>query len=336
KVAKDIGCIAPYSITNVGPRIFFLSAQGWIMTDTTGATQYIGQEKIDRTFLDDYDTSNLQLVMTAGDPQAAVLYVAYKSAASSTTYADKGLVYNWLLNRWAPWSINTEFLASAVRPGLTLEGLDAIAPGAQSVTGAADNGSGLIRLTVDSTSGWTTGNSKTVSSVGGVTAANGTWTITVVDGTHIDLQGSAFSGSYTSGGLVGGSIDLMTISLDAYATVSNAAVAAFDTSHKLGFLNGDNLEATLESAEQDGKGQRILVQGFRPITDSPAVYGSIGYRENLNASRSYTPEVAMNAYGNVTTMRSTRYARAKLRIPSGAAWTFASGVQPDAQEDGYA
>jgi len=68
------------------------------------------------------------------------------------------------------------------------------------ITGAADNGSGLIRLTVKNANALSTGDSVTVASVGGVTAANGTWTVTVASSTAIDLQGSTFSGTYTSGG----------------------------------------------------------------------------------------------------------------------------------------
>jgi hypothetical protein len=38
---------------------------------------------------------------------------------------------------------------------------------------------------------------------GGLTAAaNGTWTIIVIDATHIDLQDASFVGRYTSGGTV--------------------------------------------------------------------------------------------------------------------------------------
>ena len=68
------------------------------------------------------------------------------------------------------------------------------------VTGAADNGSGLIRLTVASTAGLYTGNTVTVASVGGVPAATGTWTLTKISSTTFDLVGSAFAGLYTSGG----------------------------------------------------------------------------------------------------------------------------------------
>lgn len=60
----------------------------------------------------------------------------------------------------------------------------------QTITGAADNGAGLIRLTVGSTADLATGNPITVRGVGGFLGANGNWTITVVDGTHVDLQGS--------------------------------------------------------------------------------------------------------------------------------------------------
>ncbi len=73
-------------------------------------------------------------------------------------------------------------------------------PAAVNVTGAADNGSGLIRLTVDSSSTFTTGQEGTVASVGGTTEADGTWLVTVIDGTTLDLQGSTFTNTYTSGG----------------------------------------------------------------------------------------------------------------------------------------
>ena len=99
------------------------------------------------------------------------------------------------------------------RPGATLESLDAIAPGVVAISGAANNGSGLVRLTVASTTGWTTGDFKSVSAVTGTTEANGHWTITVIDGTHIDLQGSTYANAYVSGGIVGGSVDDMDFSL---------------------------------------------------------------------------------------------------------------------------
>jgi hypothetical protein len=70
------------------------------------------------------------------------------------------------------------------------------------VTAVANNGSGLIRLTLNTANGLITSQRVTVGNVGGVSAANGNWAITVINATQIDLQGSTFSGSYTSGGYV--------------------------------------------------------------------------------------------------------------------------------------
>lgn len=72
------------------------------------------------------------------------------------------------------------------------------------VTGAVNNGVGLIRLTVPSTAGLTTGRRANVSAVGGVPNATGNWPLTVINGTQVDLQTSIFAGTYTSGGLVTG------------------------------------------------------------------------------------------------------------------------------------
>lgn len=83
-----------------------------------------------------------------------------------------------------------------------LPGTDPNAVNFRFVTNAEDNGSGAIRLTVGITSGFITGQGVIVNSVGGVTDANGEWTITVINETQIDLVGSVFSGSYTSGGYV--------------------------------------------------------------------------------------------------------------------------------------
>jgi len=72
----------------------------------------------------------------------------------------------------------------------------------RAVTGAVNNGSGLIRLTV-STTGLTTGDNVVVDGVvGTITGINFPWFVTVIDATHLDLQASTFSGAYTSGGTI--------------------------------------------------------------------------------------------------------------------------------------
>lgn len=67
------------------------------------------------------------------------------------------------------------------------------------VTGAANNGGGLIRLTVTAHS-YESGDKVNVQTVGGVPNATGQWIVTVITANTFDLVGSTFAGAYTSGG----------------------------------------------------------------------------------------------------------------------------------------
>jgi hypothetical protein len=65
------------------------------------------------------------------------------------------------------------------------------------VSAIANNGSGLIRLTVTG-HGWDQGDNILVFLLGG--NANGDWMINVVDANHVDLRDSTFTGGYTTPG----------------------------------------------------------------------------------------------------------------------------------------
>lgn len=78
------------------------------------------------------------------------------------------------------------------------------------VTGAAASG-GLIRLAITSTRGIFSGSTMVVSGVVGTTEANGTWVVTVIDSTHVDLVGSTFSNAYGSGGTTSDSSGYMRV-----------------------------------------------------------------------------------------------------------------------------
>ena len=127
---------------------------------------------------------------------------------SFSTYSDlETQVANWLhrsdLTTYIPDFI-TLFEAVAarrmmVRPQETTTILVPSAPTATSVSNAANNGSGLIRLTINSTSTLATGQEVVVADIQGTTEANGSWIVSVIDSTHIDLQNSTFTNTYTSG-----------------------------------------------------------------------------------------------------------------------------------------
>lgn len=353
KLRSDMGILAPNSLVVAAGACFFTSTKGFVMMTVDGAATFIGEEKVDRTFLGThetsaplairnlaYDTGSLGLIFGAADPRRNLVYFFYKSKAGVSGQFDRGLVCHWTTGRWGPLEVSGEFMLQAAQPGLTLEGLDAIASGAQSITGAANNGSGLVRLTVGSTSGWTTGDSKTVSGVtgsGGVdTASNGTWLITVIDGTHIDLQGSTFAGTYSSGGVVGGSIDDMTISLDDFSVSSLPRTAVFGTDHALGFFEGATLEAQFWTSEQRNKNKNTYVNLLTPITDAQSVFCSTQTRDNLRDEPSDNDESEMDDDGDCPVLDQGRYVRASARIPAGTVWNYAAGVDVDAQVGGEA
>jgi len=134
---------------------------------------------------------------------------------------------------------------------------------------------------------------------------------------------------------ISASIDAMTLSLDAYATAVQPEIAQFDSSHKLAFFRGATLEATLQTAEQGTDSARVFMKGFRPVTDAPAFYGSVSYRETPQEASTASDESLVNTRtGRCDFRRSTRYGRYVGRIPAGTTWTFTAGVEPDVVAEG--
>lgn len=79
----------------------------------------------------------------------------------------------------------------------------------QNVTGAANNGSGLVRITISS-HGYSNGDYVAIRNVAGTTEANGDWAISGVTTNTFDLVGSSFANAYTSGGTSGKIVQIVT------------------------------------------------------------------------------------------------------------------------------
>ncbi len=255
RIAEDRGLLAPYSLIPAGDRIFFYSAQGFIQSDASGQLNFIGKEKVDRTFFADYDASSPQLMIGVADPSNNVVVWVYKSIDSGAqeNLFNKLLIYDWSLQEWAAAEITGEYIYSLAKPGLTLEALDSISS----------------------------------------------------------------------------SIDSFPFSLDAISTTTLPALSLASPSHMLGFLSGDNLEATLETAEYNQDGFRTEVNGVIPITDSADAVISIATRDTLSATPTYGDESELNEDGYAPLLEEGRYVRAKVRIPLASTWTYARGIMPD-------
>jgi hypothetical protein len=152
---------------------------------------------------------------------------------------------------------------------------------------AANNGAGLIRLTV---SGLTAGtgpgntdltaeNSVEVYGVTGTTEANGNWAFSIVDATHIDLIGSAFVHAYAGGGAIGGALDQLPFSLDSISTGALAQFAGANTAYGLPLQNLAQYQSLLTPLAQlgsqtSGSGQSTSTQSV-PLSQQ-LIGGAIG------------------------------------------------------------
>jgi hypothetical protein len=141
RVTEDLGLFAPYSLVRSGDRIFFLSTAGFMGMSPSGYPIHLGKEKIDRTLLADLEQSSLQLCIAAPDPRNSRVFLFYKSISGVAGLFDKGLCYDYVLDRFTPLTITGEYIGTLAQPGLTLEGLDAIAPSASIdlLAGSLDN-----------------------------------------------------------------------------------------------------------------------------------------------------------------------------------------------------
>lgn len=340
RISQQDPLYAQYSVVEAGGNVFFLSAQGFKMVAPGGVPTSIGKERVDRFFFRDVDTANLQLVLGAADPTATRVYWAYKSKSGQSGLFDKVLCFDWSIGqngRWSLLPVSGEYLSALAKPGLTLEQLDAIAPTPLTITGAADNGGGLIRLTLSalSNANFDIHGQNFIEPYGvvGTTEANGSWHFTIIDSTHIDLVGSAFVNAYVSGGAIGGSLDALPFSLDSISKSAISALSAVSSLHAVGFFNGTNMEAQIETTSVD-LGQMMFIAGMRVMTDSPDALISVGSRLSPQATVAYSSETALDNQGYAPQLVETRYARAKCRIPAGSPWTYARSVQPDAQPAG--
>jgi len=349
KIAQGEGLYAPYSIINSDVGIFYLSTQGFKMWNPGANPTPIGKERVDRTFFNNVDTSNLQLIIGCADPTKTRVYWAYKSQQQAQTMFDTILCYDWVLDRWSSITTTGEYFAPLAAPGLTLEQTDAafgvqpsvavssITTSTSALVVNASNhgmsigqgiyfGTNVVGLTaatpyyISSTS-FTT-NSFKISAAGGVGALQGA------------LVGTTSSATTTSSSAITfqqGDIDTLNLgSFDSISIAQLPAIAAVDANHKAGFFNGPTLQATLESAEHGDSMRRIFISGFRPITDAPKanIFGSLSEREAEENASTYTTEQITNAVGIIPCRATTRYARAKIRITAASTWTFAAGIEP--------
>jgi hypothetical protein len=139
RIAQDQGLFAPYSIIRAGDVIYFHTAHGFHKIAPGGLPEQIGREKVDRTFFDDLDKTELRMFIGAYDPRSTRVFWAYKSTAGATGLYDKIIGYDTVLNRWFTISMTGEYLLGMSQPGITLENLDSISSSIDALGASLDS-----------------------------------------------------------------------------------------------------------------------------------------------------------------------------------------------------
>lgn len=118
-------------------------------------------------------------------------------------------------------------------------------------------------------------------------------------------------------------------------TGGNSYLAAFTTGHQLAGFSGSTLAAAMETSDQEPvPGRRSLVTNIRPLCDTSSAMATVRSRERFADTMVNTNTSSMQSNGDIPLLSSGRFHRASITIPAGTAWTYATGLDIDAQDDG--
>jgi hypothetical protein len=121
-VKKSKGLLAPRAFSTFERKVLYLAEDGWQIFDYV-TSQPIGDQKINRTFLADYDSQYPDRVSAAIHPDLPVIVVAYPGAGNTAGQPNKLLLYNYAIDRWASSEQALELLTRVLPFGVTLDDL---------------------------------------------------------------------------------------------------------------------------------------------------------------------------------------------------------------------
>lgn len=149
----------------------------------------------------------------------------------------------------------------------------------QAVVATSGLGVGPIAITTASTAGLTSGSTVTVSGVLGNTAANGTFTISVVDATTFTLIGTVGDGDYTGGGQWSQDVNLAAAGVSVQQVGSSQSEYTVDLSSVTGAVGDYTLTLNaLNSFIQDLSGNQLqtgAADSWTIVTDTTDPVGTI-------------------------------------------------------------
>lgn len=145
------------------------------------------------------------------------------------------------------------------------------------------------------------------------------------------LHVAATQSGFTLDGLdaVSASLDLLLFSLDSriWSGSGRILLSGFSTAHKIGFFDGVNMAATVDTTEQAlVPGRRARLKSVRPAVEGGSPSVRIGHRPTLQDAVQFTSAVAVDNTGKCDVNVDSRYFRARVEMTEGDTWTSIQGV----------
>jgi hypothetical protein len=133
-ISRNKGCMVAGSIAQYQGITFFLSDDGFYLCD--GQTvQPIGNEKVDRFFIDDASESDYGSMSAAVDPVRKLVIWNYVATDGNR----KLIIYNFSTKKWTYADAGTDYLSEASTASVTLEQLDSISTSIDALTTSLDS-----------------------------------------------------------------------------------------------------------------------------------------------------------------------------------------------------
>jgi hypothetical protein len=120
------GCSVSQSIVTVESMTCFVSDDGFYMLQGGNLTP-IGMGKIDRWFLDNFDSTKSHMMTVAADPRETLIYWQFCSKSAVGDKPDLILIYNYHSGEWTTADATTAYIFNSLSLPWTIDMLDTFA-----------------------------------------------------------------------------------------------------------------------------------------------------------------------------------------------------------------
>lgn len=120
------GLKAPASLVVQSNKAYYLSEDGFFVTDASGSSLPIGADQVDSWFQSEVNYDRIYSVQGASDPVRQRIFWLFPTVNNNTALLDEILCYDVAKNQWTHASVEASFMLPVATPGYTLDTLDAL------------------------------------------------------------------------------------------------------------------------------------------------------------------------------------------------------------------